>query len=192
MILTREKHYFFGIAIFLWLLLFSIGVVAEENEEIEVPVVLNLNTISSADIGTLSKEVELFETIRKGIQLSLAGCETSGFCLSTTSEGEFIRLIQILRHRIEGLTTRLEEEQSDELAQVLERYQKESDAYDEHLAFIQDVASQFGFFNEVDFIVAEEALTQALLEYEESELFEDDAVFEDDGFDEAPFDEVPQ
>jgi len=61
---------------------------------------------AGADVDKLKAESQLFDTIGKGVALSLAQCEGVDGCEPTVNKAELERLVATVEHRINGLVQR--------------------------------------------------------------------------------------
>ena len=112
----------------LLLLQLSCGVDAAPQGEI-----LSEEIATSADTSVLMAEANLFNTIRKGITLSIAHCEGLDICVPDANRVEVERIIDTLDTRISSLVQRHEETGEAELEAILIAYADARDGYSEFI-----------------------------------------------------------
>ena len=93
-------------------------------------IILSEESLQTAPVAELKTDIVLFDTIRKGMTLSLAQCEfDSTNCDLTVDKEELDRILDALNKRIIALTTRHAQSGEAELEPVLLTYAETRDAY---------------------------------------------------------------
>lgn len=87
----------------------------------------------SADISVLEAEANVFNTIKKGVALSLAMCEGVEQCSPTVNRAELEQIISTLDTRIGNLGQRYEQSGETALEGVLVAYADARDSYTQYL-----------------------------------------------------------
>ena len=160
--------------------------------------ILEKSEAEQADLGLLSDEPIVFQSIGMGIALSIAQCDGVELCSLTVEESEIQELINALDARINSLILRQEQAEDPEgFDKVLTAYVNERDNYNAHLEKLKEITStldtdvdlldELELDAEPDFPV-EAARNAELLEYieDELELFEDDELVDDEDLGDLP------
>ena len=87
----------------------------------------------SADVSVLEAEANVFNTIKKGVALSLAMCEGVEQCAPTVNKTELEQIISTLDARIGFLGQRYEQSGDAALEGVLVAYAEARDSYTQYL-----------------------------------------------------------
>jgi TolA-binding protein len=103
----------------------SVGVYAATGE------ILDNQVATDADIPTLRAEEQLFESIRKGIVLTITECEHQDSCAPNVNREELQQLVEKLNARITSLALRHSETGEKELEDILLTYADMRDGYKE-------------------------------------------------------------
>ncbi len=101
--------------------------------------ILGDEAVGSAAIESLAAESALFESLQKGIALSLAQCEFDAACTPNVRRQELQRIVDALGLRVSSLGVRYEEGGEAALEPILRRYLESLEAYSgfiERLAII--------------------------------------------------------
>lgn len=120
-----HKHYCF-MGLFLSLLTVSSGAVTMGE-------ILKDDIAPAADAVVLMAEANLFDTISKGIALSLAQCEGIDICTPAVNRDELERIISTLDTRISSLSERREETGETELEAILIAYADARERYSQYI-----------------------------------------------------------
>lgn len=111
--------------------------------------ILDDGVIESADAQTLQQEIDVFTTIQRGINLSVAECELFEACNANVNRGEIERLISTIDGRVNSLSLRYSETGDSSLEGVLVAYADVRDSYKTILEKIGTMA-QFAQQQEID------------------------------------------
>ena len=101
--------------------------------------VLDDKDAKQADAGALQAEATLFETIRQGIALSIAQCESTPKCTPTVSREELRRIVGKLETRLDTLTARQSAAADAALEPVMLAYVESRDKYNEFLTKLDKI-----------------------------------------------------
>jgi len=104
---------------------------------------------SSVETGALAGELGLFQTIRRGILLSITQCEGEELCLGNLHRHEVEQLIDAIDNRVTVLTRRYEESRESGLEDILVAYVDEREEFNDYLERIK-VISPEQFEDELD------------------------------------------
>ena len=124
--------------------------------------ILKDDIVSEADAEVLMGEANLFETIRKGIALSIALCTDIEDCVPSVNRQELERIIGTLDTRISSLSQRHEETGDTELEQILISYADTREAYSQFIEIIgtfstgEEVFDPEATFGDEDFLGEEQ------------------------------------
>lgn len=97
--------------------------------------------VSSAAIDSLAQESALFETLQKGIALTLADCEES-VCIPSVRKQELQRIVDILGLRVSNLGVRYEESGEAELEKILLSYVDSLEVYSNFIEKLATIAPE--------------------------------------------------
>lgn len=123
------KDYFYNLVGFSLLSLLASGSLAATGEGI-----LSSEDAQTANPDTLLAEVAVFKSIREGITLSVALCESDNSCETDTSSVEVEQLLAALDQRIESLSQRQQStEDTAGLGELLIAYVSERQGYSSFL-----------------------------------------------------------
>ncbi len=137
----------------------------------------------AADVILLEDEVAVFESIRMGLALFLAECDDADACPLSPDGNELETLVQILNTRVDMLTLRRQEAESEAAFDaILSAYVRERDGYALQMEAVEeliaDSATLSGLSEEaiLDGELADKLLQQELQLFEEdiTDLSEDD------------------
>lgn len=103
--------------------------------------ILSDDEVSSADIESLKTESVLFETLQKGIALSLSECEQMA-CTPSVRKPELQRLVDALGIRISSLGVRYQESQEPELENILISYVDSQEVYSKFIEKLGTIAPE--------------------------------------------------
>lgn len=149
--------------------------------------ILDDEIAAGADISVLEAEANSFNTINKGIALSLALCEGIDLCSPTVNRDELERFINALDARIGSLSQRYEESENAELEGVIVAYADARESYTKHLEklgtiVVDDTSSSDDLFSEDDFFGG--AGTRAVNQFDTLFNDADEELFDDEDLDE--------
>ena len=88
---------------------------------------------SGADVSALQAEANSFNTIKKGVALSLAMCDGIDLCKPNVNRDELEKIISTLDERIGSIGQRYEESGNKDLEGVLLAYSNAKDDYTKYL-----------------------------------------------------------
>jgi len=101
--------------------------------------VLNDKDADQADAGALQAEASLFESIRQGMELSIAQCELTPKCTPTVSREELHRIVGKLETRLDAVTARHSAQGDAALEPVMLAYVETRDRYNEFLTKVDRI-----------------------------------------------------
>ena len=87
------------------------------------------DALQSAEVQKLSQEIDMLNTIQRGIKLSVAECELSETCSTIVSRAELDQIISMLDARVDSLSLRYSETTDTALEGVLVAYADMRDGY---------------------------------------------------------------
>ena len=161
--------------------------------------ILNDDEAGSADIASLTTESALFETLQKGIALSLAQCEFDAVCAPNVRRQGLQRIVDVLGVRISSIGVRYEETGEAELEQILISYVDSRDVYSGFIEKLGTIAPELDA--EEDAGLEEEDIfanqfgrlpnirqLYSVFEDVDEEILDDEDL---DEFEEVPVDEEP-
>ena len=88
---------------------------------------------AKADASALVAEAQVFNTIKKGVALSLAMCTGVDKCKPTVNRAELEHIITTLKTRIDNITQRYEQSKDTDLEGLLVTYADARDSYTKDL-----------------------------------------------------------
>ena len=116
----------FPVLVLAWPLAFAAPAFAQTDAG---PSIITDKELDKADVATLQAEADLLETIRKGIALTLALCESGKPCTPSVNRDELHRIIDKVGKRIDVLTARHSETNDAALEPVMLAYVDVRDNY---------------------------------------------------------------
>lgn len=93
----------------------------------------------SADISVLAAEADVFNTIKKGVTLSLAMCEGVKNCSPTVTSAELEQILNTLKTRIDNVTQRYEQSGDKSLEEILVAYADARESYTQNLEKLKTI-----------------------------------------------------
>ena len=93
----------------------------------------------SADSSVLAAEASVFNTIKKGVTLSLAMCEGVKNCSPTVTSAELEQILSTLKTRIDNVTQRYEQSGDKELEEILVAYADARESYTQNLEKLKTI-----------------------------------------------------
>lgn len=90
---------------------------------------LEEKALASAEVQKLSREIDMLNTIQRGIKLSVAECEIAESCSTIVSRAELDQIISMLDARVNTLSVRYSETTDAALEGVLVAYADMRDGY---------------------------------------------------------------
>jgi len=115
---------------------FSLGLLALMNAghaEGKLGEILPDDIAAKADASALVAEAQVFNTIKKGVTLSLAMCTGVEKCKPTVNRAELEHIITTLKTRIDNITQRYEQSKDSDLEGLLISYADARDSYTKDL-----------------------------------------------------------
>lgn len=170
------KDYFCNLVAFGLLSLLATGSLAATGEGI-----LSSEEAQSANPDTLLAEVAVFKSIREGITLSVALCESDNSCKTEASSGEVEQLLAALDQRIESVTQRQQNtEDTEGLGELLIAYVSERQGYSRFLDKLASIDHTSDNFFEIPAAVEEESAGGTEIESAEAVEQMDDVFADED------------
>jgi len=172
-----------GTCLVLWCTLSATSVVAANGFDS----LLAEEEAQAADVFLLEDEVVVFESIRMGLALFLAECQDAEACPLLPDGYELETLLRILNARIDMLTLRRQEAESETaFAATLSAYVRERDGYALQMEAVEELIADSETLDELsEEAILDGELTDRLLQ-QELQLFEVDITdLSDDGEDDS-------
>ena len=95
--------------------------------------ILDNDAAVNADVSTLRAEADVFETIRRGMMLTISECEVTSTCSLNVNSDEIHQLVSKLDARITAIAERHSESEEAGLEEILLTYVDARDGYNEML-----------------------------------------------------------